>query len=128
MYQHSTRMGLCRTIRDPFRGSWCPAGHANSAENSYLPMRWIASGLRGRRLSCMIGGFQPPGRGHDRQDWGAGLMKVLVTGCRGFSASSFIRDLLRQPEPYEVVNLDALTYAGNPANLDDVQGHPGYTF
>jgi nucleoside-diphosphate-sugar epimerase len=26
------------------------------------------------------------------------------------------------------VNLDALTYAGNPANLDDVQGHPGYTF
>jgi dTDP-glucose 4,6-dehydratase len=55
-------------------------------------------------------------------------MKVLVTGGCGFIGSNFIRYLLRQPEPYEVVNLDALTYAGNPANLDDVQGHPGYTF
>ena len=55
-------------------------------------------------------------------------MKVLVTGGCGFIGSNFIRYLLQQPEPYEVVNLDALTYAGNPANLGDVQGHPGYTF
>lgn len=55
-------------------------------------------------------------------------MKVLVTGGCGFIGSNFIRYLLQWADDYQVVNLDALTYAGNPANLEDLQGHPGYTF
>jgi dTDP-glucose 4,6-dehydratase len=55
-------------------------------------------------------------------------MKVLVTGGCGFIGSNFIRYLLGQAGRYTVVNLDALTYAGNPANLADLQGDPRYTF
>lgn len=55
-------------------------------------------------------------------------MKILVTGGCGFIGSNFIRYLLRQAEAYEIVNLDALTYAGNPANLQDLHKEPRYTF
>jgi dTDP-glucose 4,6-dehydratase len=48
--------------------------------------------------------------------------RVLVTGGAGFISSNFIRHLLRAT-PYEVVSLDALTYAGNLENLTDVIGH-----
>jgi dTDP-glucose 4,6-dehydratase len=56
------------------------------------------------------------------------VMRVLVTGGCGFIGSNLIRYLLQRADGYQVVNLDALTYAGNPANLEDLQGHPGYTF
>jgi dTDP-glucose 4,6-dehydratase len=46
-------------------------------------------------------------------------MKVLVTGGAGFIGSHFVRHLAVQGE--EVVVLDKLTYAGNPANLEDVE-------
>lgn len=52
---------------------------------------------------------------------------ILVTGGAGFIGSNFVLDWLalgRGP----VVNLDKLTYAGNPANLASVQGSPAYTF
>jgi dTDP-glucose 4,6-dehydratase len=55
-------------------------------------------------------------------------MKVLVTGGCGFIGSNFIRHLLQQADDYHVVNLDALTYAGNPTNLADLRDHPHYTF
>jgi dTDP-glucose 4,6-dehydratase len=55
-------------------------------------------------------------------------MKVLVTGGCGFIGSNFIRYLLQRGEDYQVINLDMLTYAGNPANLDDLAEHPRYTF
>ena len=45
--------------------------------------------------------------------------RVLVTGGAGFISSNFIRHLLANTE-YEVVSLDALTYAGNLENLADV--------
>jgi dTDP-glucose 4,6-dehydratase len=48
--------------------------------------------------------------------------RVLVTGGAGFISSNFIRHLLKAT-PYEVVSLDALTYAGNLDNLTDVIGH-----
>ena len=48
--------------------------------------------------------------------------RVLVTGGCGFISSNFVRHLLAST-PYEIVSLDALTYAGNIANLGDVIGH-----
>jgi dTDP-glucose 4,6-dehydratase len=51
----------------------------------------------------------------------------LVTGGAGFISSNFIRHLL-EATPYEVVTLDALTYAGNLENLADVLSHPRLSF
>jgi dTDP-glucose 4,6-dehydratase len=53
--------------------------------------------------------------------------RVLVTGGAGFIPSNFIRHLL-EATPYEVVSLDALTYAGNIDNLADVLSHPRLSF
>jgi dTDP-glucose 4,6-dehydratase len=53
--------------------------------------------------------------------------RVLVTGGAGFISSAFIRHLLRAT-PYEVVSLDALTYAGNLENLRDVRSHERLSF
>jgi dTDP-glucose 4,6-dehydratase len=53
--------------------------------------------------------------------------RVLVTGGAGFISSNFVRHLLRAT-PYEVVSLDALTYAGNLDNLTDVIGHERLSF
>jgi hypothetical protein len=49
------------------------------------------------------------------------LSSILVTGGYGFIGSNFIRHLLKQPDfSGKIVNLDALTYAGNPENLEDI--------
>src|SRR5439155_22310635 len=53
--------------------------------------------------------------------------RVLVTGGAGFISSNFIRHLLAKT-PYDVVSLDALTYAGNPENLSDVMSHERLSF
>ncbi|MBV8344517.1 MAG: GDP-mannose 4,6-dehydratase, partial [Candidatus Eremiobacteraeota bacterium] len=53
-------------------------------------------------------------------------MRWLVTGGLGFIGSHFIRLALRRHPALQIVNLDALTYAGNPANLRDVEGDPRY--
>jgi dTDP-glucose 4,6-dehydratase len=57
-------------------------------------------------------------------------MNLLITGGCGFIGSNFIRQrLLEQDSPVnKIVNLDALTYAGNPANLADVVNDPRYHF
>ena len=44
-------------------------------------------------------------------------MRLLVTGCAGFIGSNFLHWLLPREPAVQVVNLDKLTYAGNPANL-----------
>jgi dTDP-glucose 4,6-dehydratase len=56
------------------------------------------------------------------------LSTLLVTGGAGFIGSNFIRHVLREHPADRVVNLDKLTYAGNPANLADVQRDPRYAF
>jgi dTDP-glucose 4,6-dehydratase len=55
-------------------------------------------------------------------------MRVLVTGGCGFIGSNLIRWLRRQRPGWTVVNLDALTYAGNPENLAELEQDPGYVF
>ncbi len=53
---------------------------------------------------------------------------LLVTGGCGFIGSNFIRHLLTTDATVSVINFDALTYAGNLANLTDVVKHPRYRF
>ncbi len=55
-------------------------------------------------------------------------MRLVVTGGAGFIGSNFIRYVLTETDDVEVVNLDALTYAGNPASLADVADDRRYTF
>jgi dTDP-glucose 4,6-dehydratase len=53
---------------------------------------------------------------------------LLVTGGCGFIGSNFIRHALEHDPGVRVLNLDALTYAGNLASLADLAGHPRYRF
>ena len=55
-------------------------------------------------------------------------MRWLVTGGSGFIGSHFVRLVLRERPGLEVVNLDAMTYAGNAANLLDCEEDPRYRF
>ena len=57
-------------------------------------------------------------------------MNLLITGGCGFIGSNFIRQRLLEKGSAvkRLVNLDALTYAGNPANLADLAGDPRYVF
>ena len=53
-------------------------------------------------------------------------MKILITGGAGFIGSAVVRQAIR--DGHEVVNLDALTYAANLANVKSVSNAPGYAF
>lgn len=55
-------------------------------------------------------------------------MNILVTGGAGFIGSNFVHYMLEKYPEYDVVNVDALTYAGNLDNLTDVAEYPNYTF
>jgi dTDP-glucose 4,6-dehydratase len=52
---------------------------------------------------------------------GVDQMKLLVTGGCGFIGSNFIRYILEKYPDYKIINLDKLTYAGNPNNVKDVE-------
>ena len=54
-------------------------------------------------------------------------MTLLVTGGAGFIGSNFVLDWLAQSDE-AIVNLDALTYAGNLQNLDALDGDAGHMF
>ncbi len=56
------------------------------------------------------------------------MKKVLVTGGAGFIGSHFIRQLLNHRPDLQAVNLDKLTYAGNPNNLRDIEQNKRYQF
>src|SRR4030042_5751781 len=55
-------------------------------------------------------------------------MKLLITGGARFIVSNFVQYMLEKPPDYEVVNLDALTYAGSLDNLKEVMGNPRHRF
>ena len=55
-------------------------------------------------------------------------MRYLVTGGAGFIGSNFVRLLLRERPNAEVVNLDALSYAGNRDNIADILDDPRHVF
>lgn len=54
--------------------------------------------------------------------------KILITGGAGFIGSHVVRLFVTRYPGYQIVNLDALTYAGNPENLKDVEHAPNYRF
>lgn len=56
------------------------------------------------------------------------MKNVLVTGGAGFIGSNFIHYLLQAEQDVNIINLDALTYAGSLENLKDVSSHPHYVF
>ena len=53
---------------------------------------------------------------------------ILVTGGAGFIGSHVVRLFVNRYPEYRIVNLDKLTYAGNLANLKDVEDRPNYVF
>jgi dTDP-glucose 4,6-dehydratase len=56
------------------------------------------------------------------------MQTILVTGGAGFIGSNFIPYFLAKYPHYRIVNLDLLTYAGNPENLKEIEGNPRYIF
>lgn len=56
------------------------------------------------------------------------MKTILVTGGAGFIGSNFIPYFLSKYPEYKIVNLDALTYAGNLDNLKEVSNNPNYIF
>jgi dTDP-glucose 4,6-dehydratase len=55
-------------------------------------------------------------------------MNILITGGAGFIGSHVVRLLVKKYSDYNIINLDALTYAGNLENLKDIENSTNYTF
>jgi dTDP-glucose 4,6-dehydratase len=53
---------------------------------------------------------------------------IVITGGAGFIGSHVVRLFVNRYPEYNIINLDKLTYAGNLANLKDVEDKPNYKF
>src|SRR5690606_8347381 len=53
---------------------------------------------------------------------------ILITGGAGIIGSQVAREFVTKYPGYQIINLDALTYAGNLENLKDIEDRPNYTF
>lgn len=56
------------------------------------------------------------------------MKNILITGGAGFIGSHVVRLFVNKYPEYNIVNLDKLTYAGNLANLKDIENKPNYSF
>ena len=56
------------------------------------------------------------------------MKNVIITGGAGFIGSHVVRLFVNKYPEYHIINLDKLTYAGNLANLKDIEDKPNYKF
>jgi dTDP-glucose 4,6-dehydratase len=56
------------------------------------------------------------------------LKTILITGGAGFIGSNFVKLMIEKHPEYKIINIDALTYAGNLENLKDIDDKPNYEF
>ena len=56
------------------------------------------------------------------------MKNILITGGAGFIGSHLVRLMVNKYPAYRIINLDKLTYAGNLANLKDIEKKPNYVF
>ena len=56
------------------------------------------------------------------------MHSILITGGAGFIGSHVVREFVKNLPDTQIINLDALTYAGNLENLKDIENEPNYVF
>ena len=56
------------------------------------------------------------------------MKNILVTGGAGFIGSNFVKVMLEKHPDYRIINIDALTYAGNLENFKEIENNPNYKF
>src|SRR5690606_34260055 len=56
------------------------------------------------------------------------MKNIIITGGAGFIGSHVVREFVKNHPEIRIINLDALTYAGNLENLKDIENEPNYVF